>query len=180
MKAIKSVLILGSLIAAAVPGFAGVSPHETINATIDGAKITIVYGRPYTKSPRNGEMRKIWGGLVPYGKAWRTGADAATLLTTDQPLMIGDTTVPAGTYSLYSVPEESGPSKLVINKQTGQWGTEYDKAQDLARVDMKKEKLDAPVHQFTMAVEKDPSGSGGIIKLMWEDTEYLVPFMVKK
>lgn len=180
MKAFKSALIMGSLIAAAVPGFAAVSPHETINATIDGAKLTIVYGRPYTKNPHTGEPRKIWGGLVPYGKVWRTGADAATLLTTDQPLMIGGTKVPAGTYSLYSQPEESGASKLIINKQTGQWGTEYDKGQDLARVEMKKETLDKPVHQFTMAIDKDPSGTGGIIKLMWEDTEYLVPFTVEK
>ncbi len=180
MKSIKSALVLGTFLVAGLPAFAGVSPHETINSTIDGAKITIVYGRPYTKHPKTGEPREIWGKLVPYGKVWRTGADAATLLTTDQSLDIGGTTVPAGTYSLYSLPEESGQSKLIINKQTGQWGTQYDKSQDLARVDMKKETLDKPVHQFTMAIDKDPSGSGGIIKLMWEDVQYLVPFTVKK
>jgi hypothetical protein len=180
MKPIKSILLLGTLMAASLPALGAVSPHETINATIDGAKITIVYGRPYTKNPRTGEPRKIWGALVPYGKVWRTGADAATLFTTDQPLMFGDVSVPAGTYSLYTQPEESGTSKLIINKQTGQWGTEYEKGQDLARVDMKKETLDKAVDQFTIAVEKDPSGTGGVIKLSWEKTEYLVSFTVKK
>lgn len=180
MKPIRSILLLGTLMAASLPALGAVSPHETINATVDGAKITIVYGRPYTKNPRTGEPRKIWGGLVPYGKVWRTGADAATLFTTDQPLMFGEASVPAGTYSLYSQPEEKGTSKLIINKQTGQWGTEYEKGQDLARVDMKMETLDKPVDQFTMTIEKDPSGTGGVIKLSWEKTQYLVSFTVKK
>jgi hypothetical protein len=179
MKNIKSVLAVATLIATSLPAFAAASPHETINADIDGAKIKIVYGRPYTKSPRTGEMRKIWGGLVPYGQVWRTGADAATLLTTDQTLMIGDTTVPAGTYSLYTLPEEKGTSKLIINKQTGQWGTEYDKEKDLARVELKKEALEKSVDQFTIAVDKG-SSAGGVITLKWENTAYSVAFTVKK
>lgn len=177
MKSIQSVLLLGTLVAA-LPALGGVSPHETISATIDGAKITVVYGRPYTKDPRSGEPRKIWGKLVPYGKVWRTGADAATLLTTDKDLQFGDTTVPAGKYSLYTLPEENGKSKLIINKQTGQWGTEYDKGQDLARVDLKKEALENPVNQFTITVE--PAASGGVLTLKWENTAYVVPFTVKK
>src|SRR5437588_10473542 len=100
-----------------------VSPHETVTADIDGNTVTIVYGRPYSKDPKSGATRKIWGGVVPYGKVWRTGADEATLLTTTQPLDIGGTSVPAGTYSLYTQPEESGTAKLIVNKQTGQWGT---------------------------------------------------------
>src|SRR5438552_8291068 len=76
-----------------------VSPHETVNATVGDAKITIVYGRPYTKDPKSGEKRKIWGGLVPYGKVWRLGADEATLLTTDKDVTIGGTAIAAGTYS---------------------------------------------------------------------------------
>src|SRR5437868_979977 len=115
-----------------------VSPHETVTASIDGNDVTIVYGRPYTKDPKTGAPRKVWGELVPFGKVWRTGADEATLLTTKEPLDIGGTAVPAGTYSIYTLPEANG-AKLIVNKQTGQWGTKYDEKQDLARIDMKKE-----------------------------------------
>jgi hypothetical protein len=156
-----------------------ISPHETVNATIDDDQITIVYGRPYTKDPKTGEPRKIWGTLVPFGKPWRTGADEATLITTQKPIELGGITIPAGTYSLFTQPEESGAAKLIINKQTGQWGTKYDAKQDLARVDLKKTSLDKPVDQFSMAVDKNPAG-GGILKLTWENTEYSVPFTAKK
>jgi hypothetical protein len=154
------------------------SPHETVNATIDGAAITVVYGRPYTKDPKSGEVRKIWGGLVPFGKVWRTGADEATLLTTDKAIEMGGTSIPAGTYSLFTLPEESGSAKLILNKQTGQWGTKYDEKQDLTRIDLKKAALDTPVDQFTIAIEED--AGGGLLKLMWENTQYSVPFTVKK
>ena len=80
--------------------------------------------------------RKIFGGLVPYGQVWRTGANSATSLKTDVDLTIGGAPVPAGSYTLYTIPTETG-WKLIINKQTGQWGTDYDEKQDLARVDMK-------------------------------------------
>jgi hypothetical protein len=155
-----------------------VSPHETINADIDGSAVTIVYGRPYSKDPKTGAPRKIWGELVPFGKVWRTGADEATLLTTKQPLDIGGTTIPAGTYSLFTLPEANG-AKLVVNKQTGQWGTKYDEKQDLARIDMKKETADKPVDQFTMAIDKNPAG-GGTLKLTWEATQYSVALKAKK
>jgi hypothetical protein len=182
MKIFKSALIIAVVIATALPVMAQrkrVSPHETISATIEGNKVTIVYGRPYTKSPKTGEIRKIWGGLVPYGKVWRTGADEATLLTTAQPIVLGGTEVPAGTYSLYTLPAEDGAAKLIINKQTGQWGTQYDQKQDLARIDLKKDALDKTVDQFTMAIEPNPAGGGGL-KMMWENTGYEVPFTVKK
>ncbi|HEV2805199.1 MAG TPA: DUF2911 domain-containing protein [Chthoniobacterales bacterium] len=155
-----------------------VSPHETINADIDGSAVTIVYGRPYSKDPKTGAPRKIWGELVQFGKVWRTGADEATLLTTKQPLDIGGTTIPAGTYSLFTLPEANG-AKLVVNKQTGQWGTKYDEKQDLARIDMKKETADKPVDQFTIAIDKNPAG-GGTLKLTWEDTQYSVALKAKK
>lgn len=138
------------------------SPHETVSAVVDGAKVSITYGRPYMRG------RKIIGGLVPYGRVWRTGADQSTTLTTDAPLVIGGAAVPAGKVSLYTLPTAAG-WKLVINKQTGQWGTEYNEAQDLARVDMTTRTLTAPVDQFTITVE------GGQLKLAWELTEVSVP-----
>lgn len=178
----STLLILPALLLALTPLSAQqkkASPHETVNATIDGAAITVVYGRPYTKDPKSGEPRKIWGGLVPFGTVWRTGADEATLFTTDKALDIAGTKLPAGTYSLFMLPEESG-AKLIVNKQTGQWGTKYDEKQDLARIDLKKAALSTPADQFTIAVEKAADGSGGLLTLKWENTQYSVPFTVAK
>jgi Protein of unknown function (DUF2911) len=159
-----------------------VSPHETITATIDGNEMKLVYGRPYTTKPGTTTARKIWGGLVPYGKVWRTGADEATLLTTKEPIEIGGFSLPAGTYSLFTLPSEDGSAKLIINKKTGQWGIPYrepaEKANELARIDLLPKPLDKPVDQFTMAIE--PVGGGGELKMMWEKTQYSVGFTVKK
>ena len=185
MNNIKSTLVVAALILCALPLMAQqkrVSPHETISSVIDGNRVTIVYGRPYTKDPKSGEVRKIWGGLVPNGKVWRTGADEATLLITQKPIMIGETTIPAGAYTLFTLPAEDGSAKLIINKQVGQWGVgpgSYDQKQDLARIDLTKEAQDKPVDQFTMAVAKNPSG-GGLIKLMWENMQYSTAFTVVK
>jgi hypothetical protein len=184
----KITLIVAALMVSALPLLAqqkkaastgGTSPHETTSAVIDGSRVTITYGRPFTKDPKTGEPRKIWGGLVPWDKAWRTGSDEATLLVTQKPLVIGETTIPAGAYTLYTVPSESGTSKLAISKNLGAWGVPVDEKNDLARVDMKKEPLEKPNDQFTMAVAKNPSG-GGVIKLMWDNTQFSVPFTVKK
>jgi hypothetical protein len=177
MKSLRSALVILTILALTSPLFAEdkprVSPHETVNATVDGAKITIVYGRPYTKDPKSGEKRKIWGTLVPYDKVWRLGADEATLLTTDKDITIGGTAVAAGTYSLYLWPTAAG-AKLIVNKQTGQWGTKYDEKQDLVRIDMKKAAADKPVDQFTIAVD------GGMLKLMWEEMQYSSSIAAKK
>jgi hypothetical protein len=176
MKSIRSLLFVLTAVAVTSPLLAQekprVSPHETVNATVGGAKITIVYGRPYSKDPKSGEKRKIWGGLVPYGKVWRMGADEATLFTTDKDITIGGTAVAAGTYSLYLWPEEGG-AKLIVNKQTGQWGTKYDEKQDLVRIDLKKQAADKPVDQFTVAVDN------GVLKLTWEDRQYSAPIAAK-
>ena len=188
MNKINTALLAIALVLGATPLMAqqkraastgGVSPHETTSAVVDGNRVTLVYGRPYTKDPKSGEPRKIWGALVPSGKVWRTGSDEATLLITQKAISLGGTTVPAGAYTLYTLPNEDGSAKLIINKQIGQWGTQYDESKDLARVDLKKEALDAPLDQFTMSVAKNPSG-GGLIKLMWESTQYSVPFTVEK
>jgi hypothetical protein len=142
MNTLKSFVTIAAIVASTLPLAAQqkrVSPHETVNGRIDGCMVTITYGRPYSKDPKTGEARKIWGSLVPYGKVWRLGADEATTLITQKPLVFGETTVPAGAYSLYLLPQEDGSAKLIINKEIGQWGTHYDEAQDLARIDMKKD-----------------------------------------
>jgi hypothetical protein len=185
MNKLKFILIIAAAIVSALPLMAQqkrISPHETISAVIDGNRVMVVYGRPYSKDPKSGEIRKIWGGLVPYGKVWRTGADEATLLVTQKPIAFGDTTIPAGAYTLFTLPQEDGTAKLIINKQVGQWGIgpgTYDEKQDVARIDLKPETLDKPVDQFTMAVAKNPSG-GGELKMMWENKQFSTPFSVQK
>src|SRR6266704_5145197 len=106
------------------------SPPGTAEITLQGKKIAIEYSRP---SLRGRKMET----LTPYGQVWRTGANEATSFVTEADLNIGGTNVPAGKYTLYSLPLES-TWKLIISKQTGQWGTIYDEAQDLARIDMQK------------------------------------------
>jgi hypothetical protein len=163
--------LTGSAVATLAAQEKRASPHETVSAEIDGAKITITYGRPSMKG------RKIVGGLVPYGQVWRTGADEATTLETTKALMFGNLHVNPGKVTLYSLPAENG-WKLIVNKKTGQWGTDYDVKQDLGRADAKVEKLSAPVEQFTIAIEKNPAGKGGQIVMSWENTKVVAPFTV--
>jgi len=161
----------------------GISPHETTSAVIGdrrtGNRVTITYGRPFSKDPKTGEIRKIWGTLVKWDRADRLGSDEATLLLTQQPLQIGDTTIPAGAYTLYIVPSENGPSKLAFSSNLGKWGIPVDETHDVARFDLKKDTLDKQIDQLTIAVENVPAG-GGVIKIMWETTQFSLPFTVKK
>lgn len=123
---------------------------------------------------------------MPYGQVWRTGADEATLLITQKPIELGGVAIPAGAYTLWTLPTEDGKAKLIVNKQVGQWGMNskdpkqvYDPALDLGRIDLKKEKLDSPVSQFTISVGANAAG-GGLLKLAWENTQYSTTFTVKK
>jgi hypothetical protein len=182
MKTLRAVSLFAAIaVLSPLPAWAQrprTSPHETINAHIDNSLVTLTYGRPFSKSPRGSDIRKIWGSLVPYGQVWRLGADEATILLTDKPLQFGDTAIPAGAYTLYMVPEENG-GKLAFSKKLGGWGIPVDEKQDLARVDLKKDPLEKPNDQLAIAIDKNPSG-GGIIKIMWEGTQYSTPFIVKK
>jgi hypothetical protein len=182
MKTLKSLLLVAAILGSTLPLMAQqkrMSPHETVSAVIDANRVTIVYGRPYTKDPRSGQPRKIWGGLVPYGEVWRLGADEATLFVTQEPIVIGGASVPAGAYTLYMLPQEDGTAKLIINKQVGQWGTQYDQSQDLARVDLKKDALEKPADQLAVSISKN-EGGGGLLKISWENTRYSVPFNTQK
>jgi hypothetical protein len=139
------------------------SPPAEASVKFDNGKtVTIKYSRPSMRG------RKIYGELVPYGKVWRTGANAATSLTTDTALDIGATTVPAGNYTLYTLPGEKS-WELIVNKQTGQWGTNYDQAQDLARIPMKVSQLPSGLETFTISMDKTGANSAAL-KLNWELT----------
>jgi hypothetical protein len=146
------------------------SPPDTVRATVGAANIEIAYSRPFRRG------RTIFGSnVVPYDRVWRTGANAATQITTSRDLMFGTTHLPAGKYTLWTLPSASG-TKLIINSQTGQWGTEYDPKRDVARIDLTTKTLDAPTEQFTIRV--DPAGQGGVLKLAWDRTEFSIPFTV--
>ena len=142
------------------------SPPGTAEVTLKGKKIAIDYSRPYLKG------RKVGQELAPYGQVWRTGANEATALTTEIDLNIGGAKVPAGHYTLYTLPAE-GTWKLIINKETGQSGTKYDQAQDLARIDMQKSALPQTVEQFTISFDKKDESTANL-NLDWEKTRVFV------
>ncbi|HEV2146687.1 MAG TPA: DUF2911 domain-containing protein [Longimicrobiaceae bacterium] len=147
-------------------GFGQASPRDSVTARVGDATVAVSYSRPSMRG------RRVFGGMVPWGEVWRTGANQATHLRTDRDLTIGGARVPAGSYTLWTIPGEREWT-LVINRQTGQWGTEYDPAQDLVRVPMQTERVAAPVEQFTIAVE--PRGGQSVLALTWENTRAWVP-----
>jgi hypothetical protein len=148
-------------------------PGTATTKFADGKTITVDYSRPKVNDPKTGEVRKIFGGLVPYGKEWRTGANEATTFVTTADLMVNDLHVPAGNYTLYTVPGETEWT-IIINKQTGQWGTVYDEKQDLGRTKVKSGKTSSTVPQFTISFD-NPSGKKTAMNLEWENTKVSVP-----
>jgi hypothetical protein len=142
------------------------SPPDSVKANVAGAALAVRYSRPSTRG------RVIFGNVVPWNQVWRTGANQATVFETSADVVIAGTPVPAGTYSLWTLPSPGG-WKLIVNKNTGQWGTDYKAQYDLARLDMTVEQLRQPVEQFTIAIE--PRGSGGVLQLEWERTRSWVP-----
>jgi hypothetical protein len=143
------------------------SPPADTSQTVDGKTVSIHYNAPSKRG------REIFGGLVPYDKVWRTGANEATLLKSEANLKIGTASVPAGSYTLWTLPS-TGTWKLIINKQTGQWGTKYDESQDLVRVDMNKKTLATP--QEVMSITLDPfKNKHSTLHVKWDTTEVFVP-----
>jgi hypothetical protein len=154
--------------AAAAPQGRVLSPRDTTRFEADGRRVYVDYGRPAMRG------RRIMGGLVPFGRVWRTGANAATTLVTEADLTIGGASVPRGTYTLYTIPTATGWT-LIVNRQTGQWGTQYDPSRDLVRIPMQTTTLRAPVEQFTIALERGRAGAD-TLALTWENTRASVPF----
>jgi hypothetical protein len=146
------------------------SPRDTARGVIGPVHLLIDYGRPSKRG------RVIFGGLVPFDSVWRTGANAATTLVLDHAVVIGGTPVAAGTYTLYSIPSATNPWRLVINRQTGQWGTEYHAEQDLARIPLITTTVSPGVEQFTIRVV--PAGSGATLQLVWDTTVASAPITV--
>jgi hypothetical protein len=134
------------------------SPPADTSMKVGGKDVTIEYNAPSVRG------RKVEGGLIPYGQVWRLGADSATTLTTDTDLKIGNLSVPKGVYTLYIAATEGGWN-LVVNKQKGQWGTEYNESQDLGRVPLKLTKLSQPVETLKITM------NNGMLDIEWGSTK---------
>ena len=152
------------------PGPGG-SPHVLTEWTIEGASISIEYGRPYLKG------RTVGQDIVPYDQVWRVGADEATTLTSDKALVFDGLTIPAGVHTLWVLPA-ADKWQLIVNRQTGQFGTDYDAAQDLGRVPMKLEQLNTPADQHTVSIDARPGG--GILRIEFGAAKATAPFTVQK
>jgi Protein of unknown function (DUF2911) len=146
------------------------SPRDSVVTTAGGASIWIDYGRPSKRG------RVIFGNVVPYGEVWRTGANAATQFKTDKALDFGGVVVPPGFYTLWTLPSPNG-WKLIVNSETGQWGTAHKADKDLYKIDMKTVTLPQSVEHFTISVE--PGVAGGTMNLDWDTTRATVQFAVK-
>ncbi len=148
------------------------SPAASASCDLGGGKsIKTNYSSPRMKG------RKIYGGLVPYGEVWRTGANEATTFVTSSDVMVGGKAVPAGSYTIFTVPN-ADKWTLIINKKTGEWGIPYKyESDELARVDMKVSKLPSPVENFTISYAK--SGNGCTMNLDWETTRASVDITAK-
>lgn len=149
------------------------SPPAKAECKLAGGKtITVDYSSPRMKG------RKIYGGLVPFGKVWRAGANEATTFVTTADVTVGGKAVPAGSYTIFTIPNQDKWT-LIISKKTGEWGTDYaGEANDLARVDMKGSQLPSPAENFTIAF--DQSGGGCALRMDWETTRASVEITPKK
>jgi hypothetical protein len=151
------------------PGKAG-SPHVKSEYTVDGANLSIEYGRPFLKGRTPGKD------VDPMeGREWRTGADEATTLVTSRALKFGSLSVPAGTYTLYTIPT-GGTWHLIVSKKTGQWGVPYPKGEDLGRSPMTLGKAPKAAEQLTISVEDTPAG--GTLHVDWGTTRASIPFTI--
>ena len=167
MAAVVTMMSVSAVAQMDAPKKAAPSPAASALVTLGGKAVSIAYSAPSMRG------RVIMGGLVPYGTIWRTGANAATTLTTATDLKIGSLKVPAGTYTLYTLPSE-GKWLLVVSKQTGQWGTVYTLEQDLGRTEMKKDKLASPQELMSITFEKT-EGKHTQLHIRWENTDVWVP-----
>lgn len=149
-------------------------PSPPANATLDlggGKSLTIDYSSPRLKG------RKFGKDLAPFGEVWRTGANESTTFVTTADITVGGTPVPAGNYTLFTIPNQDKWT-LIISKKTGEWGTNYPgPSNDLARIDMKVSSLPSPVEDFTISFDK--AGNGGTLNMSWETTRASVAIAKK-
>ena len=151
------------------------SPLMLAKTQLGNTYVKLHYSSPQRRHPQTGETRVIFGGIVPFGQVWRTGANEATEITLTGDLMFGSAMIPAGTYALYTIPGEASWT-VIFSKAVGQWGSfSYDETQDFARFTVPSGKSDKTYEAFTMAFEEAPGGAH--LVLTWENTQVRVPVM---
>jgi hypothetical protein len=147
------------------------SVRDTARAAIGAATFTVDYGRPLARG------RTLLGNVIPYDRIWRTGANAATQFTTSAPITLAGLSLPAGTYTLWTAPHPRGVD-LIVNRQTGQWGTEYSRAQDLGRAPLAADSVATPVEKFTIAIEPKDARHG-TLAMAWGNFRWTAPIVVR-
>jgi hypothetical protein len=143
------------------------SVRDTLRATIGNATFTVDYGRPLARG------RTLLGDVIPYDNVWRTGANAATQFSTSAPIRLGGIALAPGTYTLWTLPTRDGVS-LIVNRQTGQWGTGYGRAYDIGRTPLAAAAPAAPVEEFTISIEPKDRHSG-VLALAWGPFQWTTP-----
>jgi hypothetical protein len=151
-------------------GMKQLSVRDTVRASIGGAAFTVDYGRPLARG------RKLLGDVIPYDQVWRTGANAATQFTTSVPITLAGIRVPAGTYTLWTVPRRSR-ADIVVNAQAGQWGTEYDGKRDVGMAPMTMDSLATPVEKFTISITGSDARHG-TLAMEWGPFRWTAPIVV--
>jgi hypothetical protein len=142
------------------------SPFEKVELSSQGLTVTVEYCRPYMKN------RKIFGELLPYGTVWRTGANEATLISFSRDVRLGGKNVKGGKYSLWTIPNQ-GNWTIIINRETGQWGTNYNEKEDLLRFEVPSQQLGQTVDQLTVQLKSAEKGID--MSINWENTGVTVP-----
>ncbi|MFL5501589.1 MAG: DUF2911 domain-containing protein [Gemmatimonadaceae bacterium] len=155
----------------ATGGVKQLSPRDTARGNIGAASISVDYSRPHARG------RGLVGNIIPYEKVWRTGANAATQLTTSAPIKLAGIPLAAGTYTLWTVPHQNGVD-LIVNGQSGQWGTEYNRSRDIAKAPMQTSTLSTPVDQFTISVS-GTDARRGTLTLEWGSFRWTAPIEVR-
>jgi len=174
MKSLLSLLTVLFLVTSVIaqPAHPRKSPISLSAVSVDGTYMKVVYGAPYINE------RDIFGGLVPYGQVWRTGANESTEITFTSDVVFGGAEVKAGTYSVFSVPGE-GEWQIILNNDLGMWGHyTYKEASDLVRVKGAVSSLDEAVDPMRIQL-KNEEGTVHFI-LSWAKTAITVPITVKK
>ncbi|HEV7389318.1 MAG TPA: DUF2911 domain-containing protein [Gemmatimonadaceae bacterium] len=152
---------------AAKGGVSQLSPRDTVRSSIGDASIAIDYSRPLARG------RVLLGNVIPYDRVWRTGANAATQFTTSVPVRLAGIQLAAGTYTLWTVPHQNGVD-LIVNGQSGQWGTQYDRSRDVGKAPMQSATLSTPVDQFTISVAASDRRHG-TLTMEWGSFRWTAP-----
>ena len=151
-------------------GVKQLSVRDTARGTIGKASFVVDYGRPLARG------RVLLGNVIPLDRVWRTGANAATQFTTSAPITLGGLRLAAGTYTLWTVPRENG-AELIVNKQVGQWGTEYHQSFDLGRATLDAKTVSTPVEKFTISIAPSDARHGTLV-LEWGTFRWTAPIVV--